>query len=365
MPVISTELQIGGLDEWLIVDELLRLRVWATDRSYDFPPTDGEWSIGAGDGCWLALQDSRVSRQHAKLAYDHASGRWIVTDLGSKNGVSRDGIRERSFALTPGVEIGLGGLVLIAESQRFLALRELLSRWLGWHADRRDAVDLALRAVRGAAAHREGLQLCGDGDLVSVAQLLHRHTLGDTRPFVVCGRRRGRVDPTARPALYFDKGMEAVSAAAGGTLCVWRDRPADFGEVIQARRELSSRVQLVVCTSEVHPSDLLIAAPIVVPPLAERAAELDRVIDAYAIDAGAVPGGTLTSADREWIRRFESATFGHIERATRRLVAIRRNDDSITHAAAQLGMSHSSLSEWIARRALNLGSSEDGDSGIE
>src|SRR3954447_22415046 len=44
-------------------------------------------------------------------------------------------------------------------------------------------------------------------------------------------------------------------------------------------------------------------------------AELDRVIEAYALDAGAA----LASSDRQWIRDYEASTLAKIATATRRL----------------------------------------------
>jgi hypothetical protein len=99
----------------------------------------------------------------------------------------------------------------------------------------------------------------------------------------------------------------------------------------------------------------------VLPPLSERASELDRIIDAYAVDAGAASGETLTAVEREWIVRHEARTLARIEKATRRVLAIRRADGTMTDAANQLGMAHGTLSEWFARRTLEIGGDDDGD----
>lgn len=359
---ITTETEIGGPNQWLIDDEVIQLRVWRTNLVHPLPSKDGERTIGAVAGCWLQLQDptARVSRQHAKLAFE--DGRWILSDLHSKNGICRDGARCASFPLTPGVEVGIGGVTLIAESRQLVALRQILARLIGWAHGRRAEVDLALRSVRLAATRRESLLLCGDGDLVSTARLLHRHALGDKRPFLVCDPRRVRADPNARAAANFDSGMMALAAAAGGTLCVWQGRqPDDFDKVVAARRDPACRVQLVVCSHTLQHRDPLIASPIVLPPLAKRATELNRIIDAYAADAVAELGGSFAPSDRVSVRRHEAATLAQIEKATRRLVAIRAAGGSITRAALQLGMSHGALSEWLTRRTLPALAPDDTD----
>lgn len=350
---IATPTAVGGPNEWLIDDAVIDLRMWGSKIVHHLPPTGGTLTIGAAEGCWLQLKDPKgcVSRLHAKLVYE--DGRWNLVDLRSKNGISQDGARRVSFPLTPGVELGIGGVTLIAESRLLEALRTLLARLIGWSDERAGDVDLALRSVRLAATRRESLLLCGEGDLVSIARLLHHHALGDARPFVVCDPRRVRAAPNARTAANYNKGLAALSAAAGGTLCVWQSRqPDDFEQVVIARRDPSCRVQLVVCTHTLLHSDPLIASPIVIPPLSERAAELNQIIDTYAVDAVAELGGAFTPADRASIRQNESATLAQIEKATRRLIAIRAAGGSITRAAHRLGMAHGALSEWVARRAI-------------
>jgi hypothetical protein len=364
----------AGANEWLIVDAPTHLRVWGSRTTYPLPfvnaavaggkvGVNDEWIIGAANGCWLQLQDAigRVSKRHARLDYDRVRRIWTISDLQSKSGVTQDGARQpSSFPVTPGVEIGVGGgFVLIAESPLLRALRELLARFIGWTDDR--ALDLALRSARWAVTHREPLQLCGDDDLTSIAQLLHHHTLGGARPFVTCARPRLRAPRSGRELADYDSGMPALAAAYGGTLCISHRHPHDFAQVVKACHDAPSRVQLIVCMRRPEPSDRRTTAPIIVPSLKARASELHRVIDAYAGDvgAGALPGGALTAADREWVRDHESKSLAKIQEATRRLVAI-RSINNVTQAAAQLGLSHSALSEWVARRTLDI-DDEDSD----
>ena len=340
-------------NEWRIDDALLHLRAWGTGIRYPLPPATegGEWTIGSADDCWLQLRDpsGRVSRHHASLKY--TKERWALHDLDSKNGICQDGAHQVNFRLAPGTEIGIGGITLVAESALLVALRELLERLLGWSDARRPDVELALRAVRMAATRRESLLLCGDGNMVSVAQLLHKHTHGDARPFIVCDPRRRSAQPNARAAANYDSGPDALAAAAGGTLCIWQSRlPDDFARVFAAIREPTSRAQLVVCTHAMQQGT--VGTPIILPPLVERIAERDRIIDAYAVDAVAELAGVFTAEDRAWVRKNESATLPDIERAVRRLAVIRSARGDLTAAASRLAMSYSALFEWVARRTL-------------
>src|SRR5215510_743143 len=210
----TTNIDAVGPNGWSIRDEVMQFREWGSHVSYPFPPKHVASMIGASRDCWLRLWDPNgsVSRSHAMLT--HGKDGWFLEDLGSKNGMYLDGARVPALSVVPGAEIRIGEVTLIAESPKLIALRALLDRFIGWDDERRELVDHALFSVRVAATHREPLLLCGEGNLLPVARLLHQHALGD-RPFVV-----------ARPRSRHARGMDALAEAAGGTLCVWEARAA-------------------------------------------------------------------------------------------------------------------------------------------
>jgi pSer/pThr/pTyr-binding forkhead associated (FHA) protein len=348
----------AAANEWAVDDDVMRLREWGTDLISALPaPPIRECTVGAAETCALRLDDpsGQISRLHARLVRDDT--RWLLRDLGSKNGVRLDGARRTEIVLEPGVEIGIGGLTLIAESSRSVALRGFLARVLGWRSDRIETVDHALRSIRMAAARRIALVLSGDGDLVPTARSIHRHALGAHRPFVVCDPRRRQGKATVRSAENYETGMEAYAAAAGGSLCVRSRRlPRDFDAVVAALRDPSSRVQLVVCADALADGGPYLAAPIIVPPLADRAAELDRIITEYAEDAIlqlGTPRSAFPAVDRAWVREHSASSLPEIEKATLRLIAIRESRN-LSNAAARLGMAPVSLSRWIGRRSLPM-----------
>jgi Inner membrane component of T3SS, cytoplasmic domain len=342
------------LDDWSIHDDLVRLREWGSNNVYALSAAQPEWLVGSSAMCALRLLDSsaRLSRLHARLVRTH--GRWSIQDLGSKNGLLIDGARCESCVLEPGIEVGLGGITLIAESPRSIALRGYLARLLGWSIGQLQAVDRALRALRLASAHRSALLLCGPEDLVPIAQGLHRRALGPERPFVVCDPRRRPSAGDVRVAANVDRAVPAVRAAAGGSLCVRGERlPPDFAEALELVRRTDALVQLVVCTRKPARSDLY-AAAIAVPPVARRGRELGRIITEYAGDALAqlgAPPDSFTARDRDWVRRRAASSLAAIEKATLRLIAVRTSGRT-SHAAERLGMSHTALADWIERKRL-------------
>jgi ActR/RegA family two-component response regulator len=344
--------------EWGIDDHVMRLRDWGTDlvRVLPAPPVSG-WMVGAAANCALRLDDpsGRVSRVHASLTHDQA--RWRLRDAGSMNGMRLDGARRSEIILEPGIEIGIGGLTLIAESRRWITLRGFLARMLGWRGDRTEVVDRALRSIRMAVTRRAALVLCGDGDLVPTARSVHRHALGDDRRFVVCDPRRRRSKATVRSAENYETGMQAFEAARGGSLCVRNRRlPRDFEQVVAALRDPDAGVQLIVCAGRSDDCRSYLASPIGVPSLVGREAEIHRIIDEYAEDAvvelGAPRVGFLP-ADHAWVRQHAASSLSEIEKATLRLVAL-RHSRNVSHAAARLGMAPVSLSRWIGRREMPM-----------
>jgi pSer/pThr/pTyr-binding forkhead associated (FHA) protein len=343
---------------WTLDDDVLRLRPWATDTHYVLPePPVDECTIGAADTCSLRLEDpsGRVSRLHACMVRD--SKKWILQDTGSKNGIRVDGARRSDVILAPGLEIGIGGLTLVAESALSIALHRFLSRLLGWSSERMESVDQALRSVRMAGTRRSALVLCGAGDLVPVAQSIHRHVRGKGQPFIVCDPKRQAGNATVRSAQNYTTGRPALRAAAGGTICMRSQRlPPDFRDVMDALRAPDSQVQLMICAETPEDCERSRVAPIVIPPLLSRMTEVDQIIDEYAAEAMdelMIPRSTFRAADHAWVREHESTSLPAIEKAALRLVALRASR-TLSGAATRLRMAPVSLSRWIGRRRLPM-----------
>lgn len=358
-----------GADRWPITDDVIRVRQWGEERSQPLPTLITEDSleelvVGSGAEAWMRLQDEhgRLSRRHAMIA--RKEGRWMLRDAGSKNGVLVDGVRRDEVVLEPGLEIWLGGVTLVAESGRLVALRTYLSRLLGWTSDRVRVVDLALRSIRTASMHQAALVLCGDDDLVQLARGIHRRLLGEERPFVRCDPRLLPAEDSARSPGNFQRGMEALSAAKYGSLCIWNNRlPRDFAEVKVALQDPDTRVQLIVCARHAYEAEAFGSTPIAIPSLTRRPLEIQRVVEEYGRDAElelGLPSTSFLREDRDWIVENASSSLAEVEKATLRLLAIREERGNLKRAAARLGMARPPLTKWINRRNLPV-RVDDGD----
>ena len=94
-------------------------------------------------------------------------------------------------------------------------------------------------------------------------------------------------------------------------------------------------------------------ATIWIPPLATRASEIDRALEAYGLDAVEELGAShlgFRPRDLELIRANGVSTFEEIEDEARRLVALRIY--GVSEGSKRLGLSHSSLSRWAKGRHL-------------
>ena len=348
--------------EWSLDDRVMHLREWGTDTIHVLPQPAAigldHLPIGSAETCALQLHDhtGHISRLHASLVQNTAT-KWLLHDLGSKNGIRLDGARCSKIELAAGDEIGIGSLTLIAESRRSVQLRGFLARLLGWRGERVQVIDHALRSIRMAVTRRTALVLCGDGDLVPIARAIHRRAFGVDRPFIVCDPRRRQSEATVRSPANYEAGMPAFKAATRGSLCVRNLRlPRDFRRVVAALRASDSQVRLVICIQTAEECEEDLAVPITIPPLDTRPDEIDRIITEYAEDA-TVELGTLRAnflpADRDWVRIHSASSLPDIEKATLRLVAIRESRN-LSAAAARLGMAPVSLSRWIGRRKLPM-----------
>lgn len=128
-------------ENWGITDQVTHLGILGSDVVYPLSELGGEPTLGASAECAIKIDDpsKQVSRLHARLMRTHET--WLVLDLSSKNGIHIDGVQQPAGVLAPGTELGIGGVVLVAESVQLSALRGFLARLLGWGDDRRVQVD--------------------------------------------------------------------------------------------------------------------------------------------------------------------------------------------------------------------------------
>jgi hypothetical protein len=251
--------------------------------------------------------------------------------------------------LLPRASAELGAAV-----QRERELRDFCRRIFGWDDARREAVDDVMHALLAAVAACAPIALRGKSDLVPVAHALHRRLLGPERPFVVCDPRRRDGDGSVRSAPNRGRGMDALLAAMGGSVCLRARRlPADFDEMADSLRGSGPTAQVFVCLSDldrIRVRDLL-SPPIEIPSLGGRAGDLDRLVGEFLADATralGVAGMRFSGRASDSVLRGVTS-LAELERGVLRLVAI-KSTPNLSQAAARLGVALVSLSRWVDRR---------------
>ena len=359
-----TSPRTGWLD-----DEVIQLRCWGSERVYRLPVDASSFLMGTAATCAIRVDDPShyTSREHACL--EREAGLWRIVDR-SKNGLYIDGEPHGRSFLKPGMRIGLGArFTLIAESARTIALQAALARMRGWSAELADSLDWTVQNLRLAPSGKAIFTLCGEGDLVMAAQELHRLTLGEQGPLVVCstgGRRRrpagdgddsdrdSDIGSSAKLVPRVSSVRDAVALARGGTICLDNRRlPKDLATMFELLRASGSPTQVFVLGKYVRKTEVFTARPFVIPPLSARAGELDRLIAEYEAEASrrlGIGALELTAAQRARIRD-RCKTLSDLQKATLRLSALRRAG-TLRGAAALLGMSTGSLAEWLQAQGL-------------
>lgn len=176
-----------------------------------FSLNDGAgYVVGRGAGCEIPLDDSRVSRRHARI--ESRDGGWWLADLGSKNGVSVDGRRlgagaTGSSELPDACWLAFGGLLA-----RFERLTEAeLRTWRERERGRWQSTVALQRRLAGTGAGGADLPRLLSRVLDSVLELS-----GAERGFVLLTRPGGDLEVAATAGLDAGElGDEEFAGSAG------------------------------------------------------------------------------------------------------------------------------------------------------
>lgn len=231
-------------------------------------------------------------------------------------------------------------------------LRDYCCRIYGWDNARKDLVDEATQSLLAAVARGAAIALRGNSDLVPTAYALHRRLLGSDRPFVVCDPRRGDGPGSVRSPPNRQAGLDALMAAAGGSICIRARRlPADFDALTEALRGPGPTAQVFICLSDRDRVRDLLSPPLEIPTLDGRAADLDRLAGECLEEATrALSVGPMRFSGIASDSVLRSVTsLAEIERVMLRLVALKASPN-LSQAARRLRVAPVSLSRWLHRR---------------
>jgi DNA-binding NtrC family response regulator len=283
-------------------------------------PVIGSLEVGrrpSSRGPVLAIDDRRVSSRHARIT--RAGGRYLVDDLGSRNGTMVDGLPVTRAALEEGALLFVGGQVAVFRhlgDEALEALAEERRRPFGPVPTASGETALAIRKLRRLAPTAQELTIVGEtgtgkevyaravhaasgraGRFVALncatlpTELVESEVFGYSRGAhsQAASQKRGLIEEADGGTLFLDEIADMPPATQGKLLRFLQDR-----EFLPLGSTQPRRVDVRIIAAMAEPSgerpagglrrDLLTrlgAQPIRLPPLRQRIEDLGALIDHF------------------------------------------------------------------------------------
>lgn len=181
------------------------------------------FTIGSGLSNDLSIADSTVSRHHCEIG-TLADGTLTITDRGSTNGTSIEGVRVTSARLSPNTEIQLGRTRIVAplvqdHPELTMSAREQFGHSLGRSALMRHVFHLAERAAQSESP----VLLLGESGTgkEELAGGIHRESPRGEAPFIVVDCKTWASAEAAKTELFGSGDVPgALTLARGGSLFI-------------------------------------------------------------------------------------------------------------------------------------------------
>ena len=340
------------------------------DSPLDLPPPDAIVALQVvGEGCELRLSPQQqnfalgsapppavdlclsgkkyVSEKHAFLS--RRGNTLTVTDNRSRNGTFFGGYRDSYGEVKAGQVFRVADVKLLALDERLRQLRTRLRWWLGYEAEAQ--LDQALTDVVDEEA--SGLLLLGPAECEQrqLAETIHRHSARRNAGFVV-----------AEPPLKSQtEEVALLKRARGGTVFLDLDhvRPLQFlvgqlfGSTYRVRPIVAARTQKLVDEALGLASvtvKVRALRAISIPAVAERRDDVPALLDELLTHEqcshpiGHIGDANLAAlvANHKW-----KANHRDVREVARRCRAL-LDEPMQSEAAARLGITPSTLSEWLS-----------------
>jgi len=305
-----------------------------------------KFTLGSSESCDVVVASSYVSSLHALM--DRRGQRIRVHDQDSRNGTFFAGRRETTFDIGPGDVFTVATTPLLTLNEDMRLQRPTIAQIVG--LDRNDAVDdVLIAAVRGGP-----LVLVGEAgmELTRLAQAIH----------VASPRCHQPLAPISALPPDLAGQRRLVAQAQRGTLVLEvADQPADEGFLSMALSASPSPRLLVIgpkLEAIFGRAGLATASrfgPIELRPLRDRKGDLPALLDRLFIDELASLRLTdLSQGNQDALLRYDwPGNLKELREAAARIAALVRHRN-VSHAATALGISRTSLRDWIHRRGLTM-----------
>lgn len=342
----------GLLDRSDHVRALLR---YGSDTLHQFPSELKQLSItiGAGENCNIRLASELVSSLHCTIKR-RGDNLW-VRDNRSKNGTWRDGVREKSFELSPGKSFIVGGEPnrLVALNQRMCDLYPELIEILGSQDEHSlQSETPSPSAVLVAAVNAGNLLILSEQGCRQqrLAQIIHEMSFWRQRDLcdISTVRFTAKAPYTAllgaakRTSVVLDLGTDQRPLPLALTRALFLGR--NQSRMIVLAPDLDTAVACLGAPA------LMNMQQIHVRPLRARSGAIPRLLDRELERQGSLLRFSHIRAENQaaLVSYGWSENFPALERAARNLSAISKHG-AVNRAAEELGESVSSLYYWYSR----------------
>jgi hypothetical protein len=349
---------------WVLQERVIGFRVFGTKIEKPLPDGFDVLTIGSAPESALRFQHDSVSRSHAIARFRGGSVLIEEVTPPPKNGTYYEGERRSVFQVVPGTWFALGGLSLIAYSAESKRVSDLLAHHLGYGEAAQLSVD---RAYIAATRYRHIAMIAPPGAWLPLARAIHEETSGRGEPKLPATKLPPtfHVAPPLRDSSAADQ-VALLKRASRHMLVVPADhlpeKPSAFLEMIQSRT-YEVRLVLVVPPGG-EPGEILgptlwnETVGIHVPALAERAAEIPRVVEEnVAAQHGRLEASepVLRRDDLEVLSRQRwPGNIEEVEDCVAKMIACRLHG-STRKAADALGYrSPGTLSKWAKKYGVKL-----------
>lgn len=331
-------------------DAIVALQLFGEGSELRLSPQQQNFALGSAPppavDVWLSGK-KYVSEKHAFLS--RRGNTLTITDNRSRNGTFFAGYRDTYGEVKAGQTFRVADVKLLALDERLRQLRKLLRWWLGYEAH----AQLDQAVIDVADEESPGLLLLGppDCDPRQLAEMIHRHS----------ARRNARLVVAEPPLRSRAEEVALLKSARGGTVFVDLDdvRPMQFFATHLFSATYRVR-PIVAARTRKQVEDALGVGPIAdqaralrsisIPPLADRRDDIPALLDELLTHEQCphsirqIGEGNLAAlvTAHKW-----KANLRDLREVARRCRAL-LEEPTQAEAAARLGITPSTLSEWLS-----------------
>lgn len=321
-------------------DLVTALRIRGVDLEHVLLVLQRKFTLGTADACDICVSGKHISFSHALL--ERLDNRIRVTDLGSKNGLTFCGRKERQFWISPGDTFSIDETVFYALNEEMRVARPVVAEILGPQRTA-DIDDVMIAVVHGNRV----LVLAEAGcDQEQLGHAIHNASLRRGHNFDMVGPAPSGEQLDPKRVERVKNGTMVLRLESGGKLDpafvdallepAWNVRPIICARTVRDAID-SVTERLVDCTFHVR-----------IAPLRERSGEVTTLLERSFVNCGAhLRFSDFTDENQAALRTYHwPGNLEELREAAGMLIRLAPYE-SERQAAAETGVPRSNIKRWL------------------